>query len=55
MFCEELYVYVLNCGLMVGYFIFNDSGDEIDCMWMGSGGYSIFLICEFEIIEFVDC
>jgi DNA topoisomerase-6 subunit A len=52
---EELHVYASNRGAMVGNLILNDSGDEIDCARMGSGGYSIPSICEPEIIEFRKC
>ena len=40
---------------MVGNLALTDSGDEIDCAHMGSGGYSIPSICEPEIIEFRKC
>jgi DNA topoisomerase VI subunit A len=49
---EELHVYASNRGSMVGNLTLNDSGDEIDCSRMGSGGYSIPSIVEPEIIEF---
>lgn len=49
---EELHVYASNRGSMVGNILLNDSGDEIDCARMGSGGYSIPSICEPEVIEF---
>lgn len=52
---EELHVYASNRGSMVGQITLNDSGDEIDCTRMGSGGYSIPSIVEPEIIEFIDC
>lgn len=52
---EELHVYASNRGSMVGHLTLNDSGDEIDCTRMGSGGYSIPSICEPDIIEFIDC
>ena len=38
---EELHVYASNRGGMVGPITLIDSGDEIDCSRMGSGGYSI--------------
>lgn len=49
---EELHVYASNRGSMVGNIMVNDSGDEIDCSRMGSGGYSIPSIVEPEIIQF---
>jgi len=52
---EELHVYASNRGSMVGNILLNDSGDEIDCTRMGSGGYSIPSICEPEVIEFRKC
>ena len=52
---EELHVYASNRGAIVGNLVLNDSGDEIDCSRMGSGGYSIPSICEPEIIEFRKC
>ena len=52
---EELHVYASNRGAMVGNIVVNDSGDEIDCTRMGSGGYSIPSIVEPDIIQFVRC
>jgi DNA topoisomerase-6 subunit A len=52
---EELHVYASNRGGMVGPITLIDSGDEIDCARMGSGGYSIPSICEPEVIEFKKC
>jgi DNA topoisomerase-6 subunit A len=49
---EELHVYASNRGSMVGNIILNDSGDEIDCSRMGSGGYSIPSIVEPDVIDF---
>ncbi|MCL4203980.1 MAG: DNA topoisomerase IV subunit A [Pirellulaceae bacterium] len=49
---EELHVYASNRGSMVGNITFIDSGDEIDCSRMGSGGYSIPSIVEPDIIQF---
>jgi len=49
---EELHVYASNRGGMVGPITLIDSGDEIDCARMGSGGYSIPSIVEPEIIVF---
>lgn len=52
---EELHVYASNRGAMVGNIVINDSGDQIDCSRMGSGGYSIPSIVEPDTIEFVKC
>ncbi len=52
---EELHLYAKNAGSMVGPIVLNDSGDQIDCSRMGSGGYSIPSIVEPEIIKFGKC
>lgn len=52
---EELHLYAKNAGAMVGPIVLNDSGDQIDCARMGSGGYSIPSICEPEIVQFKEC
>jgi DNA topoisomerase-6 subunit A len=52
---EELHVYASNRGGMVGPITLVDSGDEIDCSRMGSGGYSIPSIVEADIIRFKSC
>jgi DNA topoisomerase-6 subunit A len=52
---EELHVYASNRGGMVGPITLVDSGDEIDCARMGSGGYSIPSIVEADIIQFKSC
>ena len=52
---EELYVYASNRGGMVGPIVLEDSGDEIDCSRMGSGGYSIPSIVEADVIKFKKC
>ena len=49
---EELHVYASNRGGMVGPITLVDSGDEIDCSRMGSGGYSIPSIVEADIVKF---
>src|SRR4029078_5069302 len=48
---EELHLYADKRGEMVGNIIINDSGDEIDCSRMGSGGYAIPSIVEPEVIR----
>jgi DNA topoisomerase-6 subunit A len=52
---EELHVYASNRGTMVGNIVLNDSGDEIDCSRMGSGGYNIPSIVEPEVVQFIKC
>ncbi|MBM4021170.1 MAG: DNA topoisomerase IV subunit A [Planctomycetes bacterium] len=52
---EELHVYASNRGGMVGPIMLVDSGDEIDCARMGSGGYSIPSIVEADVIKFKSC
>ena len=52
---EELHVYASNRGGMVGPITLIDSGDEIDCARMGSGGYSIPSIVEADVIKFKSC
>ena len=52
---EELHLYAQKKGDMVGEIIFTDSGDEIDCSRMGSGGYSLPSIVEPEVIQFKKC
>src|SRR5205085_3929869 len=49
---EELHLYAKNAGAMVGPITVVDSGDEIDCARMGSGGYSIPSIVEADIVQF---
>ena len=48
---EELHVYASNRGGMVGPITLIDSGDEIDCARMGSGGYMIPSIVEPEVVQ----
>jgi len=50
---EQLHLYAKNAGSIVGPIVLNDSGDEIDCARMGSGGYTIPSIVEPEIVQFV--
>ena len=52
---EELHVYASNRGAMVGNIIVNDSGDEIDCSRMGSGGYAIPSIVDPDVMKFIKC
>ncbi len=52
---EELHLYADKKGEIVGNITLIDSGDEIDCTRMGSGGYSIPSIVEPEVIQFKKC
>ncbi len=52
---EELHLYAQKRGEMVGALTLVDSGDEIDCTRMGSGGYGIPSIVEPERIQFKKC
>jgi DNA topoisomerase VI subunit A len=49
---EELHLYAKNAGAMVGPITLVDTGDEIDCSRMGSGGYNIPSIVEPEVVQF---
>jgi DNA topoisomerase VI subunit A len=50
---EELHLFATRKGAMVGNIVINDSGDDIDCARMGSGGWAIPSICEPSAIKFV--
>ncbi len=52
---EELHLFADLRGGMVGNIVLVDSGDEIDCSRMGSGGYAIPSIVEPEVIQFSKC
>ncbi len=52
---EQLHLYADKRGDMVGNIVLIDSGDEIDCSRMGSGGYAIPSIVEPEVIQFKKC
>ncbi|MCC6123950.1 MAG: DNA topoisomerase IV subunit A [Pirellulales bacterium] len=52
---EELHLYAKQAGVMIGNIVLIDSGDEIDCSRMGSGGYGVPSIAEPEVIEFKKC
>jgi DNA topoisomerase VI subunit A len=52
---EELHLYAQKRGEMVGEITLNDSGDEIDCAHMGSGGYGVPSIVEPSVIQFKKC
>lgn len=49
---EELHVFAKKAGTMVGNITIVDSGDEIDCRRMGSGGYAVPSIVESDVIQF---
>lgn len=49
---EEMHLYAEKRGEMVGPILLNDSGDDIDCARMGSGGYGIPSIVEADRIQF---
>jgi DNA topoisomerase-6 subunit A len=52
---EELHVYAKKRGTMVGNITIIDTGDEIDCRHMGSGGYAVPSITEPDVIQFKKC
>ena len=52
---EELHLFAKKAGTMVGNLTIVDSGDEIDCRRMGSGGYAIPSIVEPDVIQFKKC
>jgi DNA topoisomerase VI subunit A len=52
---EELHLYAKKWGDMVGEIVLVDSGDEIDCSRMGSGGYGVPSIVEPSVIQFKRC
>ncbi len=52
---EELHVFADPRGSMVGNIVLVDSGDEIDCAHMGSGGYAVPSIVEPEVIQIKKC
>lgn len=52
---EELHVFAKKKGTMIGNITIIDSGDEIDCRRMGSGGYAIPSIVEPDVIQFKKC
>jgi len=52
---EELHLFAKKAGTMVGNITLIDSGDEIDCRRMGSGGYAIPSIVEPDVIKFKKC
>ena len=52
---EELHIFAKKKGTMIGNITITDTGDEIDCRRMGSGGYAIPSIVEPDVIQFKKC
>ncbi|MGB9675104.1 MAG: DNA topoisomerase IV subunit A [Candidatus Nanoarchaeia archaeon] len=52
---EELHLFAMTRGAMVGNLTIVDSGDAIDLRKMGSGGWAVPSIVGPEIIQFKDC
>ena len=52
---EELHIFAKKAGTMVGNITVIDTGDEINCRKMGSGGYAIPSIVEPDVIQFKNC
>ena len=52
---EELHIFAKKKGTMIGNITVIDTGDEIDCRRMGSGGYAIPSIVEPNVIQFKKC
>jgi DNA topoisomerase-6 subunit A len=52
---EEMHLFADSKGAMVGNVVLVDSGDEIDCSRMGSGGYAIPSIVEPHVMQFNEC
>jgi DNA topoisomerase-6 subunit A len=52
---EEMHLRADPKGALVGNIVLIDSGDEINCSRMGSGGYAIPSIVEPTVIQFKEC
>ena len=52
---EELHVFADQRGNLAGPITLVDSGDVLDCMRMGSGGYTVPSIVEPEVVQFKKC
>ena len=52
---EELHVYAQSRGGLVGPITIVDDGNTLDCMRMGSAGYSVPSIVEPDVIQFKKC
>lgn len=52
---EDLHVFAKKRGTMIGNITVRDSGDEINCRRMGTGGYAIPSICEPNVLQFEKC
>ena len=52
---EEMHLFADPKGAMVGNIVLTDSGDDINCAKMGSGGYAIPSIVEPDVIDLKQC
>jgi len=52
---ENMHLFADSRGVMVGNITVVDTGDEIDCSRMGSGGYAIPSIVEPNVMQFQRC
>jgi len=52
---EELHIYAKQAGSLVGPLVLVDDGNTLDCMRMGSGGYTVPSIVESDVIQFKKC
>ncbi len=52
---EELHVYADQRGNLAGPLILVDAGNTLDCMRLGSGGYTIPSIVEPDVVQFKKC
>jgi len=52
---EEMHLFADPKGAMVGNIVLTDSGDDINCARMGSGGYAIPSIVEPDVIDLKQC
>lgn len=52
---EELHVYADQRGNLAGPITLVDNGDTLDCMRLGSGGYTVPSIVEPDILQFKKC
>ncbi len=52
---EEMHLCADPRGALVGNVVLTDTGDDIDCSRMGSGGYAIPSIVEPNVMQFKEC
>ncbi len=52
---EELHVYADQRGNLAGPITIVDNGDTLDCMRLGSGGYTVPSIVEPDVVQFKKC